>query len=141
VRPLHAWGRRIGRSGQKIFFRDKKINYCTGCGTCYNGKKRCPQKDDMNEVLEKMISADVIVMATPVYFYTMNAQTKTLIYRTCSRYTEIRNKDFYFIVAAADSSRKAIERTLEGFRGFTSCLSGAKEKGVIYGTSMADWGH
>jgi len=123
-----------GHQAEKIFLKDKKINYCTGCGTCINGKKSCPQKDDMAEVLEKMIASDVIVMATPVYFYTMNAQMKTLIDRTCSRYTEIRDKDFYFIVAAADSSKRAMERALEGFRAFTSCLSGAKEKGIVYGT-------
>jgi multimeric flavodoxin WrbA len=123
-----------GHHAEKIFLKDMKINYCTGCGTCIDKGKRCPQKDDMAGVLEKMIAADVIVMATPVYFYTMNAQMKTLIDRTCSRYTEIRNKEFYFIVAAADSSRKAMERTLEGFRAFTSCLTGPKEKGIIYGT-------
>lgn len=42
-----------------------------------------------------MIAADVIVMATPVYFYTMSAQMKTLIDRCCARYTEITNKNFY----------------------------------------------
>lgn len=123
----------VGHQAEKIFLKDKKINYCTGCGACFGGKK-CSQKDDMTEVLEKMVSADVIVMATPVYFYTMNGQMKTLIDRTCSRYTEIKNKDFYFIVAAADGSNPAMERTLEGFRGFTSCLTKPKEKGVIYGT-------
>lgn len=81
-----------------------------------------------------MIAADSIVMATPVYFYTMNGQMKTLIDRTCSRYTEINDKEFYFIVAAADDSKQAMERKLEGFWGFTSCLECAKEKGVIYGT-------
>jgi hypothetical protein len=40
----------------------------------------------------------------------------------------------YFIVTAADSRKQAMERTLEGFRGFTTCLNGAKEKGIIYGT-------
>lgn len=59
---------------------------------------------------------------------------KTLIDRTCPKYTEISNKDMYFIVAAADSRKEAMERTLEGFRGFTSCLDGAREKGIIYGT-------
>jgi hypothetical protein len=59
---------------------------------------------------------------------------KTFIDRTCSRYTEINNKDFYFIVTAADPGKPAMERTLEGFRGFTDCLDGAREKGVIYGT-------
>lgn len=123
-----------GHHAEKIFLKDKKINYCTGCGTCLNEKKKCPQKDDMAEVLEKMIASDVIVMATPVYFYTMNAQMKTLIDRTCSRYTEIGKKEFYFIMAAADDSRKAMEPVLAGFRAFTSCLNGAKEKGIIYGT-------
>ena len=52
-------------------------------------------EDDMAEVLEKKIVADVIVMATPVYLYTMAAQMKTLIDRTCSRYTEIKNKGVY----------------------------------------------
>ena len=118
---------------EKIFLRDKKIGYCTGCGSCNNGHK-CVQKDEMADILEKMIAADVIAMATPVYFYTMNGQMKTFIDRTVSRYTEISNKEFYFIVTAADGRKQAMERTLEEFRGFTSCLSGAKEKGIIYGT-------
>ena len=81
-----------------------------------------------------MIAADVIVMATPVYFYTMNGQMKTLIDRTCPRYTRISNKEMYFIMTAAVDRKEALERTVEGFRGFTSCLSGAQEKGIIYGT-------
>jgi multimeric flavodoxin WrbA len=124
----------VGNQAEKIFLRDKRINYCIGCGACQGNGGKCVQKDDMAEVLDKMIAADVIVMATPVYFYTMNAQMKTLIDRTCARYTEISNKDFYFILAAADSSKLAMERTLSGFRAFTSCLSRAKEKGIIYGT-------
>jgi multimeric flavodoxin WrbA len=123
-----------GHQAEKIFLKDKKIKYCTGCGTCIDRGKSCPQKDDMAEVLDKMIAADVIVMATPVYFYTMCAQMKTLIDRTCSRYTEIHKKEFYFILTAANKNKRSMERTLEEFRGFTSCLSGAKEKGIIYGT-------
>ncbi|MCC0680852.1 flavodoxin family protein [Clostridioides sp. ES-S-0005-03] len=118
---------------EKIFLKDQDVKYCIGCGVCYEKGGNCSQKDDMEEILEKMIKADVIVLATPVYFYTMNAQMKTMIDRTCSRYTEISGKEFYFIVAAADNSEQAMERTLEGFRGFTSCLNGAKEKGIVYG--------
>ncbi len=128
-----------GNEVEKIFIKDRKINYCTGCGSCFNGKS-CPQKDDMAEVLEKMIAADTIVMATPVYFYTMSGQMKTLIDRTCARYTEISNKEFYFIVTAAVNSKPAMERTIEGFRGFTSCLVKPKEKGVIYGTGAWEKG-
>jgi multimeric flavodoxin WrbA len=130
----------VGNVTEKIFLKDKKINYCTGCGSCIDIGKKCSQKDDMDEILDKMVAADVIVMATPVYFYTMCAQMKTLIDRTCSRYTKITNKDFYFIVTAADTNNQAMERTLEEFRGFTYCLEDPKEKGVIYGTGSWDKG-
>ena len=123
-----------GNHAEKIFLASKNIKYCIGCGVC-NTTQKCVQKDDMAEILDKMGEADVIVLATPVYFYTMDAQMKTLIDRTVPRYTEIQNKDFYFIVAAADTERKMMERTIEGFRGFTQdCLTGAREKGIIYGT-------
>ena len=75
-------------------------------------------------------------MATPVYFYTICAQMKTLIDRCCARYTEINNKDFYFFITAADGRQAALERTLEDFRGFTDCLNGANEKGVILGSGV-----
>ena len=133
-----AGAKKAGHDAEKVFLKDKKINYCQGCGVCVGGTKSCPQKDDMGEVLEAMVAADVIVMATPVYFYTMCGQMKTAIDRTCSRYTEIRNKEFYFIVTAADSNERAIERTVEEFRGFTSCLDGSKEKGIVCGTGA--WG-
>jgi multimeric flavodoxin WrbA len=123
-----------GHQVEKIALREKKIGYCVACDYCQAHGGVCAQKDDMAEILEKMVAADVIVMATPVYFYTMNAQMKTLIDRTVARYTEIRDKEFTFIVTAADGSKDAMKRTLEGFRGFTSCLDGVTEKGIVYGT-------
>ena len=123
----------VGNEVEKIFLKDKQINYCTGCSVCSMYGKPCPQKDDAAEVVEKMIAADVIVMATPVYFYTMCAQMKTLIDRCCARYLEIKDKEFYFIVAAAESEIRMMERTIDGVRGFLDCLEGPVEKGVIYG--------
>jgi multimeric flavodoxin WrbA len=123
-----------GHQIEKVCLRDRRINYCSACDACQRNGGTCVQKDDMAEILDKMIHADVIVMATPVYFYTMNAQMKTLIDRTYARYTAVSNKDFYFIMTAAVGNKGLLERTLESLRGFTSCLSGAKEKGVIYGT-------
>lgn len=122
-----------GNEAEKIFLKDKKINYCTGCYSCEDSGK-CVQKDDMAEILEKMIAADVIVMATPVYFYTMSGQMKTFIDRVVPVYTKLSNKDFYFIVAAADTNKDEMERTLDSFRGFTHCLEAPNEKGVILGT-------
>lgn len=122
-----------GHKTEKIFLASKEIHFCRGCSVC-NTTGKCVQKDDMAEILDKMVKADVIVMATPVYFYAMDAQMKTLIDRTVPRYTEIRNKDFYFIMTAADTEKANLTRILEGFRGFTEdCLPGAKEAGILYG--------
>lgn len=123
-----------GHKTEKIFLAEKNIGYCRGCGVC-NTAHKCVQKDDMAEILDKMINADIIVLATPVYFYTMDGQMKTFIDRTVPRYTEISNKDFYYIMTAADSDKASLERTVESFRGFTEdCLTGAREAGIIYGT-------
>lgn len=126
--------RESGHRAEKVFLRDKNIGYCIGCEACHQNNGVCVQKDDMAEILGKMIAADVIVMATPVYFYTMDAQMKTLIDRCVARYTEISNKAFYFIATAADGEKRSLERTIEGFRGFLYCLEGAQEKGIVYGS-------
>lgn len=122
-----------GHAVEKVFLAEKAIGYCRGCGVC-NSTHKCVQKDDMAEILDKMVEADVIVLATPVYFYSMDGQMKTFIDRTVPRYTEIRDKDFYFIMTAADTEKANLNRTMEAFRGFTEdCLPGAREAGIIYG--------
>jgi multimeric flavodoxin WrbA len=123
-----------GNRAEKIRLTDKTIGYCVACYACKETHK-CAQEDDMAGILEKMVNADVIVLATPVYFYTMCAQMKTLIDRTLPRYTEIMDKDFYFIATMADTDNSAMDRTFDGLRGFSAeCLRGAREKGVIYGS-------
>ena len=122
-----------GHKVEKVFLASQNIGYCRGCGVC-NTTHKCVQKDDMAEILDKMVEADVVVLATPVYFYTMDGQMKTFIDRTVPRYTEITDKDFYFIMTAANTEKSSLERTMEAFRGFTEdCLNGAKEAGIIYG--------
>jgi multimeric flavodoxin WrbA len=128
-----------GHQVEKVVLAEKKINYCTGCYAC--GKSgRCVQQDDMEQLLDSMIAANVIVLATPVYFYTMCAQMKTVIDRTVARYTKIANKEFYFIATAAVSSKAALEPTIAGFRAFTSCLPRAKERGIVHGTGAWEAG-
>lgn len=120
-----------GCEGEKIYVQDLRLSGCRACYGC-RATRKCVLRDDMNQVLDKMVAADVIVLATPVYFYSLSGQMKVLIDRTLPRYTEIRNKDFYFIVTAADENA-ALERTMDALTGFTDCLPGATVKGKIYG--------
>lgn len=122
-----------GHTVEKIFLKDKEINYCIGCGVCFNGEKPCSQNDDMTGILAQMIESDVIVMATPVYFYTMCGQMKTFIDRICARYQELKNKEFVYIMTAAEPNEQAMERTIEEFRGLLDCLDNPQERGIIKG--------
>ena len=122
-----------GNRVDKIRLAELNIDYCSACYAC---KKigHCVKQDDMEQVLSKMRKADVNVLATPVYFFTMNAQMKTMIDRTLGGAGKagLENKEFYLIVTAADG-KAAMERTIDGLRGYLECLPGAKEMGVIYG--------
>ena len=122
-----------GHEVKKLRLAALNIGYCTACYAC---KKlgHCVKQDDMTIVIEQMRWADVIVLATPVYFYAMNAQLKTVIDRTLggTQQPGLENKTFYLIATAADS-RAAMERTFEGMRGYLECLPGATEAGVLYG--------
>ena len=92
-----------GHRVEIISLRDKNIGFCRGCYGCRSGA--CVLKDDMAEVLQKMIDADVIVLASPVYFYSIDAQLKALIDRTVARWLEVKDKAFYYIMTAADGER------------------------------------
>lgn len=123
-----------GHQAELVRVHDLQIGPCRACYGCRTTKV-CVQKDDMTALLEKLIAADVIVLATPVYFYTMDGQMKIMIDRTLPRYTEIADKEFYLIAAAADG-KETMERTMDGLCGFLDCLPGAKLKGKIYGVGV-----
>ena len=122
-----------GNRVDKIRLAELSIDYCSACYVC---KKlgHCVKQDDMEQIIAKIRNADVIVLATPVYFYTMCAQMKTMIDRTLggAQMPGLENKEFYLIATAADG-KAAMERTIDGLRRYLECLPGAKEAGVIYG--------
>ena len=78
-----------------------------------------------------MLDADVIVLATPVYFYTMSAQLKALIDRSVMVYPKIAKKEFYFIMTMADTTVENFRGTLEALRGFVMCCEDSRESGII----------
>lgn len=131
--------RESGNEVEKIRVAEKNIGYCRACYACRESGK-CVIKDDMAEVLQKMIDADVLVLASPVYFYSIDAQLKALIDRTVARWLEVKNKEMYYIVTAADSENASAETTLACFRGYAECVEGAKEMGVIYGMGAYEKG-
>lgn len=129
-----------GNSVEKIRVSEKKISPCLGCYFCKNHGGRCVMNDDMGEILQKIIDCDVLVLSSPVYFYSICAQLKTVIDRTVARWTEIANKDLYYIATAAEDDEDTLDGTLACFHGFAMCIDGYEEKGTLYGKGVAEKG-
>ena len=125
-----------GNEAEKIRVAGKHIAPCSGCYYCSAHNGECVHKDDMAEILQKIIDADVIVLSSPVYFYSISAQLKALIDRTVARWLEVKNKDFYYIITMADDAPSSADTTLACFRGYADCVEGAVEKGVIIGSGV-----
>ena len=65
-----------------VSVHDYKVNPCMGCNACFkNENNACIQKDDMSLIYDKMVVADMLVIASPVYFYGLSAQLKAVIDR------------------------------------------------------------
>jgi len=124
-------------AGNKVEFvslRGKKIAFCTGCLACQK-KGRCVIKDDANEIAEKMKSADVIAFATPIYYYEMSGQLKTILDRANSLYvSDYKFREIYLLATAADTDKKAMNIAKRGISGWIACFEGVKFKGGVCGT-------
>ncbi|MBQ3633531.1 MAG: flavodoxin family protein [Paludibacteraceae bacterium] len=129
-----------GHEVEKIRVAAKKIGFCSACYYCRDHGGVCAQKDDMTEVLQKMLAADVIVMASPVYFYSVDAQMKALIDRTVARWLEFDGKEFYYIMSSAENTDCVMDTTLACFRGMAECFKHSVERGVIYGKGVYEKG-
>ena len=65
-----------------VSVHDYKVNPCMGCNACFKSESNaCIQKDDMSLIYDKMAVADMLVIASPVYFYGLSAQLKAVIDR------------------------------------------------------------
>ena len=129
-----------GNEVEKIFIAEKKIAPCSGCYFCRKSGGRCALNDDMGDILQKIIDCDVLVLSSPVYFYSVCAQMKIVIDRTVARWTEIANKDLYYITTAAEDEADTMDGTLACFHGFAMCIDGYEEKGTLYGRGVTDKG-
>lgn len=128
-----------GHEVEKLLLRDKKLSPCHACYACME-THTCVIKDDMKDIFSKLQEADVIVLASPVYFYSVSAQMKIMIDRCLVDHKSLAGKQFYFIVTAADPQREAADGVLSALCGFVRCIPDAKEKGIIYGMGTWDKG-
>ena len=122
-----------GNDVEFLTLRGKDIKFCIGCLACQKTGK-CVQKDDMAEMIAKVQNADVLIFATPIYYYEMSGQLKTFLDRCNPLFPqENKFKDVYLITSAYDSSEHAADRAINGIKGWVECFEQSRFAGELVG--------
>ena len=118
----------------------KNIGFCNGCLTC-NETHRCHIRDDVPAIMEKAADSDILVFATPIYYYGMSGQLKTLLDRLNPLYgTDVRFTEVYLIATSAESGNRTADRTVAGVQGWIDCFEGVTLSDVIFAGGVNDPG-
>ena len=111
----------------EYLFTKKNVHGCIDCQSCKRNGGVCVWKDDIAPMLDKVLAADVLVFASPVYFFSISSQLKMFMDRTYAVIEKIRDKKFYFIATAegpSDTFMDDLKRVVEPIQGYLDCFEG-----------------
>ena len=121
-----------GHDVEKISLTGKDIQFCKGCLGCHK-LGRCVLKDDVNDIMVKVFEADVVAWATPIYYYEMSGQMKTLIDRMNALYgRDYKFRDVYLLTTAADDAPETPKRAETGLTGWIDCYPKSRLAGTLF---------
>ena len=121
-----------GNDVEKISLMGKNIQFCKGCMGCQK-LGRCVIKDDVNDIMEKVLEADVVTWATPIYYYEMSGQMKTLIDRMNAMYPlDYKFRDVYLLTTAAEDEESTPKRAEIGLTGWIDCYPKSRLAGTLF---------
>lgn len=121
-----------GHQVSYISLRGKEIAYCTGCMSCaVTGE--CAIKDDAVAIEKQVVEADVVVWATPVYYYQISGQMKTLMDRLNPMYPKDQAfGDVYLLTTAQENAPHVYEHVEGGVKAWVANFSGARFAGTLF---------
>ncbi|MFC1835818.1 flavodoxin family protein [Thermodesulfobacteriota bacterium] len=122
-----------GHGVNRINTVDHKVNGCKGCFTCKKSvdEPGCPQKDDVSDIVVRLISSDIVVYSTPIYFWGPTAQMKALLDRHCCIVTGFATPNWHslmegkrvaLVVTCEDDVEENVDLTVELFNRFAHYL-------------------
>lgn len=127
-----------GHEVEFITLKNKDIKFCIGCLACQS-KGSCVLKDDVADIMAKVKEAEIVVYATPIYYYEMSGQMKTLLDRLNPLFsTDYKFRDIYMIATAAENDESAFEKAYNGLQGWVDCFDKATLKGIVTGGGIDD---
>ncbi len=120
-----AGARDAGHEVERISLKGKEIKYCIGCLSC--GKmQKCVIKDDAVWITEKVREAETLVFVTPIYYYEMSGQMKTLLDRMNPLYTsDYKFRNVYMLSNATEDEDHVPEKAVSGLGGWVDCFEKA----------------
>lgn len=140
ARQCERGARDAGNDVEFISLKGKKINFCIGCLACQESGV-CVIKDDVAEIADKVKNADTLVFATPIYYYEMSGQMKTLIDRLNPLYvSDYKFTNIYMIATAADEGAYVFEKAYAGLSGFSECFEKSAMCGIATGGGLQGTG-
>lgn len=125
-----------GNEVEKIQLSRASIKGCLGCDGCRRNVGVCVQKDDAIDIMQKMLDADVVVFASPVYFYNVNAQMKLLWDRTYSQMQTWKNKTVYLLTAGGAPDEKYFEPIINAVKKYIGCFENITLGGFVLGIGL-----
>ena len=135
-----AGAREAGHNVEKICLHDKTINFCKGCLACQK-TLHCVIHDDANAIVQKMKDADVLVFATPIYYYEMCGQMKTMLDRANPLFpSDYAFRDIYLLASAADDEERAADGAVNGLKGWIACFEKARLAGTVFAGGVNEIG-
>jgi multimeric flavodoxin WrbA len=124
--------REAGHEVECVSLRGKDVQFCRGCFVCQE-TQRCVIHDDADTLRQKALEADVLVFATPIYYYEMSGQLKTLLDRFNPLFpSDYAFRDVYLMTAAAEDEDFVPQRALNGLEGWVECFERAKLAGHVF---------
>lgn len=125
-----------GNDVEKIVLYDKQIGFCKGCLACQE-TQRCVIRDDADWIAQKVLKADVLVFATPIYYYEMSGQMKTMLDRCNPLFpSDYAFRDVYLLATSADSAKSSMDGAIKGLEGWIACFEKSRLAGVVCGAGV-----
>ena len=132
--------REAGHEVEQVSLKGKNIRFCIGCFACQKTQK-CVLKDDAVEIAEKVKNADTLVFATPIYYYEMSGQMKTLLDRLNPLFpSDYRFRYIYMLSVAAEDEAYVPEKAVSGLQGWVDCFEKAELVDTLFCGGLTDAG-
>lgn len=129
-----------GNSVEKIALCDLTIGFCKGCLACQK-TQRCVIHDDADTIAQKMLTADILIFATPIYYYGICGQMKTMLDRANPLFSaDYPFRNVYLLAAAAEENEHTADGAVTALQGWIDCFEKANLAGVVFAGGVTSVG-